>query len=824
MSSKICDDVLYYSFMLNRRLIRSFRRSGRWTLALAGVGSLLLFLGAACAGPQASPASSAAAGTVSSLFDALRAGNRNAPPEIEELVAGKRQISQDDPGWPTFTFLVGEINRQRGHTERARAAFSGLASWAASSHPTGGPYGDTWGGSGLAAIGLWRWLQILDEHGPVAPNEVDRVLDVAAKLRDTRLYWGMTQSGVLPGLPLVAEDVAARLAHVAWKNQRQDRARSLYLDFLAIDSRGEVDDIDRQIRAQLLELGLATRERLDLFQARRQLALVKTKAQKDEAARALKKLWDDRQAPADVRAEAGYEWANYGRRQENPELVRVLSEVITLAGSGPVAAKALYRRGMMQGGEEMIADMLELQRRFPKSPLADEARFQLATEYLFRPDLDKALPYYEALRGLKGPNDRQDSAYYLPALGLVGRDRDGDLDAADRLLADYLARYPTGLFRPRALFWRGRIAERKNDPARARPLFKQVMDEAPYDYFGLRSLLHMEEGVKAISQDVPAAASRSRAALHKAYRDSRVDTQLAGRSKYHERLKAAASTGLYQRLLGTEFESQKAFGKRLDDIPLAELDARGLTPAVALLLALRQDALAAKDSDLSADNWLQLAGLLGHQLQDWPTAGEVTFVPAAAPLERLTKLQADSRYLATVYPDPAELPMLKLKASLAGAAWPMRGATDLSQSLMYALIRQESRFYPGAISPAGALGLLQLMPQTFAKLDKESLPQERGAMSEVEYLLDPQRNIATWAGWWKTELGKDDLAVAVMKHNAGSANVSKWTYWTQMGSKDDLEYRVETVRFPETRNFLRRVLQDTAIVDAAGFFEGRSGH
>ncbi|HYN20292.1 MAG TPA: transglycosylase SLT domain-containing protein [Thermoanaerobaculia bacterium] len=787
---------------------------------MVAVSSLLLLLVVWCARPLASPGPSAAAGEVRSLFDAVRAGNRSSSPEIEALVSGERKIAQNDPNWPTLTFLAGEADRQRGNTERARAAFSGLASWAASGHPEG-PYGDTWGGSGLAVIGLWRWLQILEEHGPAAPDEVDRVLDVAAKLRDTRLYSGMVQSGLLPGLPLVAEDVAARLAHVAWKSQRQDRARSLYLDFLAIDSRGKPTDVDRQIQAQLLEQGLATRERLDLFRARRQLALVKTKAQKDEAAQTLKRLWDDRQVPADVRAEAGYEWVNYQRRQETPERIQVLSDVIIMAGSGPVAAQALYRRGLMQGGEERIADMLELLRSFPKSPLADDALFQLATEYFFRPDLDKALPYYEELRGFQGPTDFLDSAYYLPALGLVGRDRDGDLDAADRLLADYLSRYPNGFFRVRSLFWRGRIAERKNDLERARPLFQQVIDEAPYDYYGLRARLHLDEGVKAISQDVPAADSRSRAALNRAYRDSRVDTELAGRSPYHARLKAAASTGLYERLLAMEFESQKVFGKRLDDIPLDTLDARGLTPAVALLLALRQDAKAAKDADLTADNWLRLAGLLGHQLQDWPAADGVTFVSAVAPRERLTALQADSRYLATVYPDPADLSMLKLKASLARAAWPMSGSTALSQCVMYALIRQESRFYAGAISPVGALGLFQMMPATFAKLDQESkLLQKSGVASDVEYLLDAQRNIATAAGWWKAEFGKDELAVAIMKHNAGSGNVSKWTYWAQMGSAEDVEYRVETVRFPETRNFLRAVLQDTAIVDAAGFFTG----
>lgn len=810
--------MVWYIFVLNRQSTGWFRRRpGQWNLAAAGVGSILLLLSASCAGP------SGAADAVRGLFDAARAGDRSASPEIETLVSGERKIAQDDPSWPTIVFLVGEVNRQRGNSERARAGFGGLASWAASGHPDG-PYGDTWGGSGLAVIGLWRWLQILDEHGPAAPDEVDRVLDVAEKLRDTRLYSGMVQSGLLPGLPQVAEDVADRLAHVAWKNQRQDRARALHLDFLAIDSRGELDDIDRQIQEQLLEQGLATRDRLNLFRARRQLALVKTKPQKDEAAQTLKKLWDERQTPVDVRAEAGYEWANYERRKKTPELVQVLSEVITIAGSGPVAAKALYRRGMLQGGEELIADLLDLQRRFPESPLADDALFQLATEYLFRPDLDQALPYYEKLRGFQGPNDFQDSAYYLPALGLVGRDRDGDLEAADRLLADYLERYPDGVFRVRSNFWRGRIAERKRDPERARSFFGQVIDEAPYDYYGLRARLHLDEGVKIIGQDLPAADSHTRATLDRAYRDSRVDTELAGRSPYHQRLKAAANTGLYEQLLATELESQKTLGKRLDDIPLEVLDARGLTPAVALLLALRQDAVAAKDADLTADNWLRLAGLLGHKLQDWPTAAEVTSVPVAAPRERRAALQADARYLATVYPDPLHLPMLNLKASLARAAWPMRGSTALSQSVLYALIREESHFYAGAISPVGALGLLQMMPGTFAQLDKESkLLEQSGAASDVEFLLDPQQNIATTAGWWKTEFGQDDLPGLVMKHNAGAPSVSKWTsYWVRMGCQDDLEYRVETVRFPETRNFLRAVLQDTAIVDAAGFFGGRS--
>lgn len=43
---------------------------------------------------------------------------------------------------------------------------------------------------------------------------------------------------------------------------------------------------------------------------------------------------------------------------------------------------------------------------------------------------------------------------------------------------------------------------------------------------------------------------------------------------------------------------------------------------------------------------------------------------------------------------------------LANAAWLIDGSDALSQSLMYAVIRSESKFYPKAISPNGSLGAL----------------------------------------------------------------------------------------------------------------------
>lgn len=64
---------------------------------------------------------------------------------------------------------MGEVQRRRGATDAARNAFRQLAVWAAAD-----PYGDTWGGSGLGALALWRWLQIIDRNGSADPDEVQR--------------------------------------------------------------------------------------------------------------------------------------------------------------------------------------------------------------------------------------------------------------------------------------------------------------------------------------------------------------------------------------------------------------------------------------------------------------------------------------------------------------------------------------------------------------------------------------------------------------------------------------------------------------------------
>jgi soluble lytic murein transglycosylase-like protein len=469
-----------------------------------------------------------------------------------------------------------------------------------------------------------------------------------------------------------------------------------------------------------------------------------------------------------------------------------------------------------------LADMETLVDRFPGRRLGDDALYQLAAEHLFgaAPDLERALAYFERLRALEGTNDWLDSAYFYPAVGLFDRGRDGDLGAADRLLAEYLERFPDGVFRRRCLFWRGRIAERGGDAGTARALFEQVVREAPYDYYGLRASQHLEAGAAAASIALPAPDSELRAKIRHAYRQSLPDVELAGSTLFHDRLRTADDSGLLARLLPLVGGLGQRYRSRLEHVDPHLLDTDGLIAPVALLLSLRQDALAARDADPGADNSLRLAGFLGPGAGDWPLAVAMTTLRSDAPHAQLAALQTDPRYLGTVYPAAARIG--DLRRILAGAAWEIEGSTALSESLMYAVARRESSYYPGAISPAGALGLFQIMPATFENRPECWGPDGGDQPTPTSYLFNPARNANFWACLVRKEYpprDRGDLPVVLLKHHAGGGNLREWSRaWEGRTLEHDLELQIEYYVFPATRLFVRSVLADLTVVEATEIF------
>ncbi len=128
----------------------------------------------------------------------------------------------------------------------------------------------------------------------------------------------------------------------------------------------------------------------------------------------------------------------------------------------------------------------------------------------------------------------------------------------------------------------------------------------------------------------------------------------------------------------------------------------------------------------------------------------------------------------------------------------------VSPVLMLSLIRQESFFDAGAASPAGALGLMQVIPAT---------GQDIAAELEIRNfkdsdLLKPEVSTRFGAYYLAAQLegfgGK--IGAALAAYNGGPGNATRWT--ETAGS--DVDLLVETVDFEETRLYLELVLANYA--------------
>jgi len=138
---------------------------------------------------------------------------------------------------------------------------------------------------------------------------------------------------------------------------------------------------------------------------------------------------------------------------------------------------------------------------------------------------------------------------------------------------------------------------------------------------------------------------------------------------------------------------------------------------------------------------------------------------------------------------------------------------ESSWTIIHAITRQESQFAEGAISHAGARGLMQLMPGT---------AREQSGKANLSYNLssltdDPQYNIRLGSGYIQRMMdyygGSYPLAVAA--YNAGPGNVNKWLRANgdpRMGGIDWVKW-IEEIPISETRNYVKRVLENAVVYD-----------
>lgn len=125
----------------------------------------------------------------------------------------------------------------------------------------------------------------------------------------------------------------------------------------------------------------------------------------------------------------------------------------------------------------------------------------------------------------------------------------------------------------------------------------------------------------------------------------------------------------------------------------------------------------------------------------------------------------------------------------------------IDPAVIFAIIRQESAFNADAVSPVGALGLMQIMPKTGEYI----AGRLKEPWDSTQALFNPDTNVRYGAFYYRRMLQQFDqhFALAAAAYNAGPHRVKRWLPKDQPMAAD---IWIEMIPFDETRNYVKSVL------------------
>jgi soluble lytic murein transglycosylase-like protein len=181
--------------------------------------------------------------------------------------------------------------------------------------------------------------------------------------------------------------------------------------------------------------------------------------------------------------------------------------------------------------------------------------------------------------------------------------------------------------------------------------------------------------------------------------------------------------------------------------------------------------VAAAADDHEKALWMGLAYQIGSS---GPPPGEIVLHSATAPS-------------ASAYPTPTLTPT---------------GGFTVDRALVYAVVWQESRFNSLAVSPVGAIGLMQLMPPSAASVGGDAT-----LTIDPVPLFDTGKNLQlgqAYLNWLMERAVGYDILRAVAAYNGGPSTINRAL--DQVGPDADSLTLIESVPFAETRDYVRKVM------------------
>jgi len=457
-----------------------------------------------------------------------------------------------------------------------------------------------------------------------------------------------------------------------------------------------------------------------------------------------------------VRAAAGR-----GLRKERSyqRAIEVLRPVADACGDPEVRVRALYvlasAASIAGDRDESVRLYRRLARDFPAHPFADDALFFAADLLARLGRIEEAQDALAALVREHPAGDYRDEARFR--LAWLAR-RAGRPDAAAaQLLAIEEELRDDAYEHARAAYWRARVLAERGEEGRAaaRAIWAALVAQYPADYYGLLARARLAGAGHEPALPAPALAPKLAAAADVTWEP--------GPLRSDPRFRA----GVLLLRLGLDRDAADELGA---------IDPRRLREAAAV----------------SPDAVLLVADLL-DRAGDHRAAHGLLRTRARAAFRRPPDGE-NLRAWRIAYP-PAFREDVKRWAPRAGV--PM----DLVQALM----REESALDPRALSPAGAIGLTQLMLPTAQSVAREL---KLGKVSRAS-LTDASLNIRLGARYLGELVRRFDgsVALALAAYNAGGGAVSRWL---EQRRGLELDEFVEEIPVEETRGYVKRVLRSYA--------------
>ena len=453
--------------------------------------------------------------------------------------------------------------------------------------------------------------------------------------------------------------------------------------------------------------------------------------------------------------------------------------------------------------------------------------------------------YKKILLSVSEPAERLRFLTKLAALYLAAGNRNNAILVLDEIARDY----PDNGEAPKALYQIGQIYWNRHENGRAFEYFKTVLEKYPasayvdhaqfasadiHEYFGRKEeAIHFYRNVQKQfpksqvrddaawrlawfyyrSGELPLAESTFRSLITQSKNGPFTTAALYWQARIAEKLgESETAKQLHRQIVngGEESYYQALSLGRLEQLG-APVDSHRPTPP---LVVSEPDPPMRAELKFHLSRARELAVLTLHPL----AVAEIDEVNRRAkPQERLRRLLVREYFNSQAYGRSLslaqQLPFSQSDRDLYRyplAFWELvqqkTQERGLDPYLVLALIRQESLFDTRARSPAAALGLMQLIPPTAARVAKQiGLPAPT-----QEKLFEPELNLTLGTQYLKDLLDRysNNSFKAVAAYNAGEATVDRWE---REIVTDDVEEFVERIPYFETRGYVKLVLRNHRI-------------